>query len=334
MAAPIIPLEIVQMGIETVRGTAVPATTVVDMDPGGANLVRTPTLIKIRQAGSMATSHRSYPGRDIIALDISGPWTYTYAPNWLNLFLGPLAAGVGAGADKVWAFTGASNTIISDVADNLKSCTLEVGGRDTWPNEYQLKGCVGNKLDLHFAQDKGWTYKASFLATGITIQAKTAAIAFPASIVDVLGTTTTVAIDSASAFGTTAKVGSLLSGDISIDIGAVARYTLDAQRNPYRVAVTGARKIAVNLVIEYTAQTEYTATHAATAQRIRVKSVGPALGGTNYICQFDVPGVYDTFVLGKDGDVITEQLATSAQYDATPAADIGASITTAAAALL
>ena len=334
MAAPIVPLAVVQMGMEVTRGSSVPATTVLDMDPGGANLVRTPSLIEVRQAGSLATIHRSYAGRDIIAIDISGPWTHQWAPNWFNLFLGPLAAGVNATADKIWAFTGASNTVISDIADNLKSCTLEVGGKDTWASEYQLKGCVGNKLELSFKQDGVWTYKASLLATTITPQAKTAALANSAALVDVLGTTTKVYIDSASAFGTTQKVGDVLSGNVIIDIGAVARYTLDGQRNPYRVAVTGARKISASLVVEYDAQTEYTATHAATAQRVRIKSQGAALGSSFYICQLDIPGVYETFTIAKDGDVITEQLTLKAQYDATPAADFGASVTTSNAALL
>lgn len=336
MPAPIIPLEIVQMGIEATRGTGVPATTILDMEPGGATLARNPSIIRIRQAGSLATAHRSYPGRDIIQIDITGPWTHQWAPNWFNLFLGPLATGTGAGADKVWAFTGTGNTIISDIADNLKSCTLEVGGKDTWPSEYQLKGCVGTKLTLSIKQDQVWTYKATLLVTAITPQAKTGALSPATTLVDVLGTLTKVYIDSASGFGTTQKVGDVISADITIDIGAVARYTLDGQRNPFRVAVTSPRKITAKLVAEYDAQTEYTATHAATAQRVRIKETGPVLGGSTYICQLDLPGTWDTFTIGKDGDVITEELELVGQFDAVAGtvADIGASVTTSNAALL
>jgi hypothetical protein len=336
MVAPIIPLEIVQMGMEVTRGTAVAATTVLDMDPGGATLLRNPSIIRIRQAGSLATSHRTYPGRDIIQIDMSGTWTHQWAPNWFNLFLGPLAAGTGGGADKLWAFTGTANTIISDIADNLKACTLEVGGKDTWPSEYQLKGCVGTKLALSIKQDQAWTYKATLLATAITPQAKTGALTPTATIVDVLGTLTKVYIDSASGFGTTQKVGDIVSADIVIDIGAVARYTLDGQRNPFRVAVTSPRKISAKIVAEYDGQAEYTATHAATAQRVRVKEIGPVLGGSTYICQLDLPGTWDTFTVGKDGDVITEEMELIGQYDAVAGtvADVGASVTTSNAALL
>jgi hypothetical protein len=337
VTAPVGPLKVVQMGIEATRGTAVAATAILDMAENSGQLNRSPSIIRIRNAGSFATSHRTYPGRDIISVDIEGPWTYNWAPNWFNLFLGPLAAGTGAGADKVWAFTGTANTVISDIGDNLKSATLEVGGKDTWPSEYQLKGCVGTKLELTMAQDKEWRYKATLLALLDTPQAKTAALAYAAGIVDVLGTTTKVYLNTTgTAFGTTQKVGSVLSGTITIDVGANARYTLDSLRSPFRVSVTGARKISAKIVAEYDGQAEYTATHAATAQRVRVKEIGPVLGGSTYICQLDLPGTWDTFTVGKDGDVITEEMELIGQYDAVAGtvADVGASVTTSNAALL
>ena len=232
MAAPIVPLQIVQFGVEVTRGTAVPATTILDMDPGGATLLRNPTMIRVRQAGSLATSHRQYVGRQIIQLDISGPFTYNWAPNWFNLFLGPLAAGLGAGANKTWTFDG---TVISDIADNLKSFTGELGGKDTWPSEYQVKGLVGKKLDISISQDKVWTYKATLLGQLVTPQAKTGALSVAATIIDVLGTTTKVYIDtSAAAFGTTQRVGSVIKADISIEIGGEAPWA-----QPRRIAASG-----------------------------------------------------------------------------------------------
>lgn len=331
MTAPILPLEVVQIGMEATRGVAVPATAILDMDPGGATLVRTPSIIRIRNAGSLATSHRSYPGKDVIQVDIAGTWTYNWAPNWFNLFLGPLASGAGATADKTWAF-GAG--VVSDSADNLRSATLEVGGRDAWPSEYQIAGCVGLKLDLAIKHDAPWTFKASLLGTAVVPQAKTAALSQATSIVDVLGTTTKVYIDSTSAFGTTQKVGVVIGADISIDIGAQARYTIDGSRNPTRVGVVGPRKVSAKITAEYASQSEYAAAHGGTAQRVRVAATGPVLGSSAYACAVDIPGTYDTFVIGKDGNVITEEMTLTAQYDATPAADIAASVVNASAVLL
>lgn len=321
MAAPIVPLQLVQIGLEAVRGTAVPATQVLDFTPGQASLKRDPGTIRIRNAGSLATAHRSYAGKDAISIDIGGPVTYQWLATWLNLFLGPLAAGAGAGADKTYAF---DSTVVSDTADNLKSATLEVGGRDAWPSEYQVAGVMGQKLSIAIAQGKEWTYKAALLGRAVTPQAKTAALSQLATLVDVLGTTTKVYVDSALAFGTTQKVGDVVSADIEIDLGTEARYTLDGARNPFRVGVVKPRTVKAKIVVEYDAQAAYTATHAATAQRIRVASTGPTLGGSAYRAQFDLPGVWDAHVLADNNGVVVEELSLAGQYDATPAADIAA----------
>ncbi len=330
MVAPVHVLDVCQVGIEATRGTLVPATRILDHEPGGVTLKRTPTIIRVRNAGSLATSHRSYPGKDVIEIDVSGTWTYNWAPWWFNHFLGPLSAGVGAGADKVWAFTGAE---ISDTADNLKSSSWEVSGKDARPGEYKVAGVMGQKLSLSIKQDQAWTYKASLIGQVVTIAAKTGALSTAATITDVLGTLTKVYIDTSSAFGTTQRVGAIVSADIDITVGTNPRYTLDGQRNPYRMAVTGNRTIGAKIVAEYDAQTEYTATHADTAKRVRVKATGPTLGGSTYICQLDLPGTWDSHEFGDDGGVVTEMLTLTGQYDATPASDVNASVTTDSATL-
>ena len=336
MVAALIPLQVVQAASEVTRGTGIACTYKMDFTPGTAVLTRDPSIISIRQAGSMATRHRTYAGREIIQLEWSGPVTYNWLPNILNCVLGPLSTGTGAGADKLWAFTGTSNTIISDVGDNLKSMCFEVGGVDTWPQEYKLSGCVCTKFELSIKQDQPWTYKITWLGTLAAIGAKTGGLTPVASLQDVLGNTTKAYLDTSSGFGTTQVVGSVLSADITIDIGAVSRYTLDSLKSPYRVAVTSPRNITAKVILEHNATTDYTATFAATAQRLRIKSQGPVLGGTFWIAQFDIPGVWNTFTFGKDGDVITEELAYQAQYDSVAGmvADIGASVTTNSAALL
>lgn len=330
MVAPIHVLDSVQVGIEATRGTLVPATRILDHDPGGVTLKRTPNIIRVRNAGSLATSHRSYPGRDVIEIEASGTWTYNWAPWWFNHFLGPLATGTGAGADKVWAFT---STEISDTADNLKSSSWEVSGKDTRPAEYKVAGVMGRTLSLSIAQDQPWTYKATLVGTVVTIAAKTGALSTAATITDVLGTLTKVYIDTSSAFGTTQRTGAVVSATIDIAIGATSRYTLDGQRNPYRQAVTGNRTIGAKITAEYDAQTEYTAAHAGTAKRVRIKATGPTLGGSNYLCQLDLPGTWDSHEFGDDDGVVTEVLTLTGQYDATPAADIAASVTNDSAAL-
>jgi hypothetical protein len=331
MAAPIHVLDIAQVGIEATRGTLVPATSILDNDPGGVIVKRDPNIIRIRSAGSLATSHRSYPGRDHVEIDVSGTWTYNWAPWWFNLFLGPLATGTGAGADKLWTF---GSAVVSDIADNLKAASFEVSGRDTRPGEYKIAGCVGVSLALSIKQDRAWTYKAKLLGTVLTIAAKTGALTPVSSIMDVLGTTTKVYLNgTGSAFGATPLAGTVISADIEVKIGTNERFTLDAQRNPYRVAVTEARDISAKIEMEYDAQTTYSAVHAATPQRLRIEAVGPTLGGSTYKCNLDIPGAFDSLEFGDDAGVVTQVLALGAQYDATPVADINGAVTNGAAAL-
>lgn len=330
MAAGIHVLDITQVGIEATRGTLVPATKVFDFEPGGAMLKRSPSLIRVRNAGSLATAHRSYVGRDVLEIECTGTWTYDWAPWWFNHFLGPLATGTGAGSDKVWAFT---STQIVDISDNLKSSSWEVGGKDTRPGEYKIAGVMGKTLSLSIKQDQAWTYKATMIGQALTVASKTGSLTPVSGIVDVLGTTTKMFIDTSSAFGTTQRTAAVVSADIDITVGTAARYTLDANRAAVRMAVTSNRSISAKIVAEYDAQGEYTATHAATAKRVRILSTGPTLGGSTYICQIDLPGVWDSWESGDEDGVVTEQLSLVGQYDATPASDIAASVTNASGTL-
>lgn len=330
MAAGIHVLDIAQVGVEATRGTLVPATKVLDFEPGGAMVKRSPSLIRVRNAGSLATAHRSYVGRDVVEIECSGTWSYDWAPWWFNMFLGPLTAGTGAGADKVWAFT---STQIVDTSDNLKSTSWEVGGKDTRPGEYKIAGVMGKSLSLSIKQDQAWTFKASMIGQVVTVASKTGALTPITGIVDVLGTTTKLFIDTSSAFGTTQRTAAVLSADIDITVGTAPRYTLDSNRAAVRMAVVGNRSISAKIVAEYDAQTEYTATHAATAKRVRLSSTGPSLGGSNYVCQIDLPGVWESWEVGDDDGVVTEQLTLAGQYDTTPASDIAASVTNASATL-
>lgn len=330
MPAPIRALQTAQVGLESTRGTLVAATSILDMDAGGIDIVRNPNIIRVRQSGSLATSHRSYVGRDQIELNVKGTFSYDWAPWWFNLALGPLTTGTGAGANKTWTF---GSSVISDSADTVKSASIEVSGTDGPPTDYKVAGCVLTKLSLSIAQDRPWTYDATFVGQAVTTGTKTAALSRLASIKDVLGTGTKVYIDTASAFGTTQKTGVVVSGDIEITLGAEARYTLDGSRGATRIAQVGNRQISAKLVVEYGAQTEYTAAHAATAQRLRVEAVGDTLGTGTYKCTLDIPGTWDALTFGDDSGVITQELTLMGQYDATPAADINAVVITSGSTL-
>lgn len=330
MAAPLSALAIAQVGLESTRGTAVAATSILDMDPFGASMSRNPNLIRIRKAGSLATAHRTELGRDEIGVDVNGQLTYQWLPWWFNLALGALATGTGAGANKTWTF---DSSIVSDSADTLKSATFELGGKDTWPSEYQIAGCVLQKLSISIKPDAPWMYSASLLGKAITAQSKTNSLSVVDGLKSILGTTTKAYFDTSSAFGTTQRTGTVLSADIDIELGVERRYTLDGARTAYRIGVTGPRKISAKIVTEYAAQGDFTSTHAATAQRVQLVATGATLGTGNYAATISLPGVYTAHTLGEDNGVITQELTLEGQYDSTPGADITAVVVNDSASL-
>lgn len=329
MPAPIIALAVVQAGPETTRGTAVSATSIVDFTPGSATLVRDPSLIRIRQSGSLTTSHRSYVGKDVFSVNLKGPVSYDRLPGLLSSVLG--TATVSGSGTAVWTFGTAT---ISDTADTLKSWTIEAGGKDgNWPAEFQLKGCVANTLTISGKQDDNWQYDIGFLGTTWGTATKTAGLS-QATLIDVLGQNTKVYVDSTSAFGTTQKVGNVLSFEVTVAPEVTARYTLDGQRNPYRLAVTGPRTVTAKLVVEWDSITDYNSVHAATAQRVRIVSTGGAIGASNYKAQLDIAGTWDTLSWGEDNGVITEELTLTGQADSSIGGlEIGASVTNTGATL-
>jgi hypothetical protein len=322
MTAPITALTVVQQGVETTRGTAVAATAALDFEPGSATLTPEIDLVRVRRAGSLATAHRTYAVRQTGSIRWRQPLTYQWLPTLFNVFLGPLSSGSGAGADKTWNF---NSSVVSDSADNLKSLTIEVGGRDTWPGEYRLSGCIGRRLSIAIAQNAVWQADVELVGQTLTQTAKTASINPLSGLVDILGATTKVYInDTASAFGATQRVGVVVSGEVTIELPTDRRWTLDSSTAPKRVGLFGPRQVSARLVVEFDQLTDWTAFAAATAQRVRIESVGATLGSSAYKATIDIPGVWEAFVLGEDNGVITTELTLAGQYDTTPAADIAA----------
>jgi len=283
MSAPIHVLDSVQVGIETTRGTLVPATAILDHDPGGVTLKRNPNIIRVRNAGSLATSHRTYPGRDQVLIEVSGAWTYNWAPWWFNLFLGPLATGTGASADKTWTF---GSAVVSDVADNLKSASMELTGKETRPAEYKVAGCVGQSLSLSIKQDAVWTYKATLFGTVLTIAAKTGSLSTVASSVDVWARRRRLP----------QREGARLRRHPARRHEVQRRHDSNLGRRAFSPSTgsgtrTGSRHegtlVSAKVVMEYTPRPSTPRSRGHRAA-LRIESLGRTLGGGNYKCNLDI----------------------------------------------
>jgi len=318
-AAPDTVLEVVQAAIEDTAGTAVAATHVVDhtapadLDFGGK-------VIRIRNSGSRATSHRSYLVQKDVKLGLSFPATFDRLPWWLNFFLAPVTSGTGATAPYTWAFT-----TISDTTDNLASGTFEVGGRDTWPDESQVAGCRGLSLEIDMKLGDVWRCKAELIGKTHTPQAKTSALTAAASLVDILTDLTKVYIDPTT-IGSTQMTGRVISANVKMALGMAQRHTMDGAVTPYRVGFVGNREVTAKIVAEFDSDDQYDAWDAQTLQKVRLAATGPSLGGSNYGANLDLYGTWEAVKLGDDGGVRTMELDLTGEYDSTAGSDIEATI--------
>jgi hypothetical protein len=310
MVAPVQPLAVIQYAPETVAGTLLAATRVVDMYPGSGSLKRNMVPIVVRNAGSFATAHRVYAGQESTQIDYTEAATFDRLPDIGNLFFNAVATGTGSGATRTWTFTP------TDTTDGLKRFSYEVGGKDTWPSEYTVSGCVGQTLGISIKPNLPWECKIGVLGMVTTPAAKTGALSLPSTLQgdDVLWTQTKVYIDTtASSYGTTQQVGRIVSADFNLTNGVNPRHTLDGAATPYRIALSKERTLEVTVVAEYDSQTQYTAWAAATPQRVQLK----ATGASSRAATLNVSGYWDVVPFGNDNGVITTQMKLKGLYDAT-----------------
>lgn len=318
---PVTPLTIVQAGVETTPGTAVAATRIIDMEPGQATLDESAEPIIVRRAGSLASGHAAYPGPREVKISFKKlPWSYTDAPWWLNLFTTPQTTGTGAGADKTYT------NIPSDTADDHKRVTLEIGARDTWPEEYRIAGCTGKKLTLTIDGTDFWRADIDLIGLVLTAQAKTAALS-ARSVTHVPSPGTVISVDSTT-FGAGPLTGRVVSAEITIEDGAEARRTVDGNTLDVLAAtktvIVAPRKVGAKVIAEFSSAAEHTAFLAASIQKVRIKKTGAVLGSSNWSEQIDINGVWRSFARADSSGLVVAEMELAALYDATLAADFKA----------
>ncbi len=163
--------------------------------------------------------------------------------------------------------------------------------------------------------------------------AKTGSLSAPGVLEEILGFPTKVYVDTTT-IGSTQLTGSVLSASIKCDLNTTPRHYLGSTTGEAAdLRQTGRRHVTANLVVEWQALTEFTAWEANTFRKIRIQGVGAALGAGTYSASFDFYGTAETWEMGDADGALTEEIEFEAQYDATAAADITATIVTAAAAI-
>lgn len=205
--------------------------------------------------------------------------------------------GVGGAADKTWTFTPSATA-----ANNPESYSVDVGDDiQNWRCQYtmlrsfKISAGAGDVTSLEmqgFAQRAIKTAKASpAINAAIKIPADLWTIKFASSI--------------AGLPGASVQANFLLGFDLEVDTGLVWRHYLDGnlyggQHVETDIAWT------LNLTVESTALAVsefYDKSAADTMDFIRLKATGPALGGSNYSAQIDIPVLYEEpeIISGESG---------------------------------
>jgi len=277
------------LGKETTRGTPVAPTRQLYAD--GTGMFEVDAGLNFHEAENTG---RRYRTRRVTATNEDVTWKYKSASGvayddlvvpFSQLKGG--ATGVGGAADKTWTFTpsataaNAPEAYSIDVGDDIQNWRLQYG----MVKSFKLAAALGDVTSLEmegFAQRAVKGAKAS--------PAINAAIKIPGDIWTVKVAASIAGLGAASVI-----TNFLVDWELEVMTGLKWRHYLDG--NLY-----GAQHVetdiawSVTMTVESTAQAVsefYDKAIAGTMSFLRFKATGPALGGTNYSAQIDMPVLYD-----------------------------------------
>lgn len=261
--------------------------------------------IRPKNLGSYDAWNSAAAGVETNTLTWSGRLSYNQSLLLGNLFFGPCLTGVGGAADKAYLFP------ISQTADDIKTATIELGYSDTIATApaVELNYLFPSTLHLHWEKndDAAVLFDATFLVAGAAEQIT----AFTGALSDTVETmlssnATTVYVDTTT-IGTTAAP-EVRSVDFNLDLHPVPFYGLNGSTAASAVYRPDAREWTADVQRRYATGGEWTTYAAKTERKMRIKTLGPALGGSNYIHQLDLYGVWDSRADTDVDGVVVEDL--------------------------
>lgn len=317
-------------GLETVRNTPVVPTRLLYFE-NGSHDQKVATLRPSEKRASFVESFRSYAGIERDGLSFSGDGTFDDLIWWANVTFKAVASGTGAGADKTWLF------VPTHTSDDVKSATVQFGYTDsigaTRP-AWEVPGCLGEEFKLTWKKGETLQYDATLMsAKGATQKS-----AFDGALSDrvttsALGVGTQVKIDTAT-IGATADA-DVMDVEFSYKNGWKYLDTLNNTAVAQEILRTEPKSWELALTRYYRNDTELDAMIAKTVRKIRVETVGPTLGGSNYRVRLDLYGVYDgdRYEKAEVDGIGVEKFVLVGQYDTTATTDFSLEVVNATAAL-
>lgn len=307
-------------GSETVRGTPVAPTRQCYVD--GTDVLGFDLGLRFHEAenaGVRTRVRRVTQTKEDVALKLA--WSEGVSFDDLVIPATQLKGGLsgaGAGADKTWtvapSMTAANNpeSYSIDVGDDVQNWRVQYGMMSRWKLSAALGDVTRLEADV-FGQRAIKTAKASpALNSGIKIPGELWTIKYAAT--------------QAGLAGASISTNHLLSWELDVRTGLVWRHYMDG--NFY-----GAQHVETDIAATYSATIESTALAvsevydkavAGTLDFLRLKATGPALGGSAYSCQIDVPILWKEPkpIASADSGINLWKISANMAYDPTSAASL------------
>lgn len=299
-----------QAGIETTRGTAVPATRIAPLTATMKHVIE--RYYPQEDRNSFEDYFRSAQTKEHVEIGGATAWaTFEDMPFWLSLFAKGGVTPSGYDGAYLWDFTPTSD------ADDLDTATFECFNDTT---SWQIPFVVGNKIEIGWQRGQPVSLNMDFLGQTANVQAKTGSLT-QTSGEDITDGLSACYIDTTT-IGTTLAA-NVLSAKATIANGWEPIYTLSGTKYPNRFSRGNRRHAEIELVAQFDSTTEYDAFVAGTTRKVEIRSSG---SGSNSFAFQLYSGGWDTADFGRQGGIWTVSLKSSSTYDLTAGASWSASV--------
>lgn len=306
--------------LEATRGAGGTPDTKVIFDEG-VHEQTVNTIYPSRLSGSYEDHYDAAAGTETNAFQFNGLVDFNQMAFWGNLFFKALASGTGAGADKTWAFLPTQTT------DDLKSAVIQYGLTETLSatqGGWQVPYCVGEQLVLSYSKAPD--------SPGIRFQSRLRSPKVATEIAAYTGTAPEPTLQLASHIGTqvtidAATLGSTADNNVTaieftLNNNWVDLFTFNNTASAQDTFRPNARAWSATITRYWANDTELDAYKAKTLRKVRIRTTGAVLGGSNYRMDLELYGVYTGRTWVDADGLKMEQLTLQPRYDATAATSL------------
>lgn len=272
------------------------------------------TIYPTRLSGSYENQYDASAGTQTNRLVATGLVDFNQMVLWGNLFFRGLTTGVGAGADKVYDF------VPNQTSDDLRTILIQLGVTDALTASqpgWSIPFCVGEEFKLNYSKAPG--------SPGITFSATLTSPSAATDITAFTGTAPEPVLQLASHIGTAVTIDTTTIGTTADNQVTNIEFTLTNNwaslysLNNTASAQSTFRPNAVSWSAVFTryweTDVEYEAWKIKTPRKIRIRTLGIALGASTYRLDLELYGIWTNRTWIDVDGLRMEQLTLSPRFD-------------------